>query len=165
MQIRISLLILVSAVISVEAGCSRSAPAYLAAGNKFFEAGKYEDAKIQYRKALQKNPNFGEAHLRIGLTEMEDNNWPQAYTSLLRAAELMPQNDGAKVKLADLNLALYLADPNHSKRWYDQMDKLADQLLAKNGNSFDGLRIKGSLRLLDRDPKAAIALFEKANKV
>ena len=32
-------------------------------------------------------------------------------------------------------------------------------------NSFDGLRLKGSLLLLDQKPKEAIALFEKANLI
>jgi tetratricopeptide (TPR) repeat protein len=57
-------------VIFLQAGCSRGARDYLDRGNKFFEAGKYENATIQYRRAVQKDPNFGEAYLRIGLAAL-----------------------------------------------------------------------------------------------
>jgi tetratricopeptide (TPR) repeat protein len=77
----------------------------------------------------------------------------------------MPDNDVAKTKLADVSLAFYVADPHRPKSVYDSIENLADRLLAKNQRSFDGLRLKGSLRLLDRNPQAAIALFEKANEV
>ena len=123
-------------------------------------------AVIEYRKAVQKDPNFGEAYDRIGLTKMDQNQGIEAYSLLSRAVELMPDRDEVKVRLADVSLALAVADhPQHLQTWYQRVANLADQLLSKNPNSFDGLRLKGSLALLDRNPKNAIPLFEKANSV
>ncbi len=164
MQVRISLLLLIVVAVLCEAGCS-TAEGYLGRGNRLFEAGKYEDAEIQYRKALQKNPNFGEAYYGIGLVKIEQHKGTEAYQPLFRAVQLLPDSDDAKTKLADITFALYVVAPRHPKAAYDQVESLADKLLAKNPNSFEGLRLKGSLRLVDRNPKAAIVLFEKANQI
>ena len=147
------------------AGCSRSPQVYLEKGNKFASEHNYQEASIQYRKALQKDPQFGEATYRLGLSELEQANLLEAYRLLVRAVELMPENTAAKVKLADVSLGLYWANPQRPKIAYDQVVKLSDQLLAKDPNSFDGLRLKGSQAMLDRQPKQAIDYFTKANAV
>ena len=154
-----------SVAVLFDTGCSSGPQSYVDKGNKFFEAHKYDDATIQYRKAIQKDPNFGEAYYRLGLVEMERDRGAAAYEPLFRAVQLMPQNETAKIRLADVTLALLVAGQYRSRALYEQIDKLADQLLEKNRNSFDGLRLKGSLRLLDRHPKDAIALFEQANRI
>ena len=164
MQIRISFFLLIVVGVLCEVGCG-TAQDRLGRGDRFFQAGKYEDAEIQYKKALQKNPNDGEAYYRIGLIKIEQHKGTEAYQPLYRAVQLMPDNDDAKAKLADLSFALYVVAPRHPKAAYDQVESLADQLLAKNRNSFEGLRLKGLLRLSDRNPEAAIVLFEKANQI
>ena len=145
--------------------CSRSPSYYLAKGNQFFAAGKYGDAAIQYRKALQKDPNSGEALYRAGLAEFHQSKFAPAYPFLLRAVDKAPGNDDAKAKLADDCLVLYLYTPEHPVVFYNQITKISDQLLAKNPSSFDGLRLKGKLEVMNRNPAAAIEYFEKANRV
>ena len=146
-------------------GCSRSPQVYVEMGNKFAAEHKYKDASIQYRKALQKNPNFGEAAYRLALSELEQHNAREGYRLLERAVELMPDNQEAKVKLADLALSIYWTDSRRPKAPYQKMVKLADDLLAKNPNSFDGLRFKGAQAMLDRQPKLAVEYFSKANAI
>ena len=53
------------------AGCGVTKESYLAKGNAFFDAGKYDDASLNYRKAIQKDTNFGEAYYRLGLTAIK----------------------------------------------------------------------------------------------
>lgn len=145
--------------------CGRSPQSYLERGNKFSGDHKYQDASIQYRKAIQRDPKFGEAFYRLGLSESAEGNFPEAYRYLSRAVELMPDNQEAKIKLADLALMMYWANPRKPKAPYEQLARLADQLLAKDPNSFDGLRLRGSLAMLDRRPKEAIEYFGKANQI
>ena len=147
------------------AGCRRSLGDYLKKGNEYHDSGKYADASIQYRKALQRDPNSGEAHYRLALSEIKLNRLNDAHRLLRRAVELMPDHQDAKARLADLSLVGYLADSRRPKVLHDEVAKLADQLLAKNPSSFDGLRLKGSLALLDRKPVEAIARFRKANQI
>jgi len=145
--------------------CSRTADVYLQRGIKLYEAGKYADAAIQFRRALQKDPKSAEACYQLGLAEMQSGKSREAYAAIARAVELAPNHTEAVVKLADMNLAAYIVDPQHQARLYEAVNKLADGLLARDPQSFHGLRLKGSLALLDRKPELAIAAFERANNV
>jgi len=77
----------------------------------------------------------------------------------------MPEHAAAKVKLANLSLAIYFTNPQRPKAIYDQVIQLSDQLLAQDPKSFDGLRLKGSLAMLDRQTKQALDYFTKANSI
>src|ERR1700693_1033797 len=81
----------------VLSGCTTK-EGYVAKGNKLSEARKYADAVITYRKAIQKDPKFGEAYYRLGLVALKQGDAKQAYTALTRAVELLPDNDDAKEK-------------------------------------------------------------------
>jgi tetratricopeptide (TPR) repeat protein len=157
--------VLVAVVCGLTAACSHGTNYYLTIGNQSFAAHKYEEAALQYSKALQKDPNSSEALYRLGLTRFEQNLFSEAYPLLLAAVKKSPENTEAKIKLDDVSLALYVASPNHPRVFYDQITKTSDELLAKDSNLFDALRQRGALRLIDRDPKAAIAVFEKANRI
>jgi tetratricopeptide (TPR) repeat protein len=164
MRRRTGAVCLIVLALGVDFGCSKNA-SYLAQGNRYFEARQYADASLQFKKAIQKNPNLGEAYYRLGLLQMEQNSGMDAYTSLSSAVRLMPQNVAAKVKLADVSFALYVALPDHPHGLYDKAEQLADQLLVNNKDSFEGLRLKASLRLMDRQPGQAILLFDRANRI
>jgi tetratricopeptide (TPR) repeat protein len=144
------------------AGCKRSPQSYVEAGNRFFKEGKFEDAALNYRKAIQANANYGEAFYRLGLVEMERRDIKSAYAALSRAVELMPDHQEAKAKLADLLVTAYLVDRNRPQSLYDRIHQLAAQFLAKDPNSFDGLRLKGYLALTDQNLKAALDYFRRA---
>jgi len=45
-------------------GCMRSANYYLDKGNELFAKGNFAEAELNYRKAIQKDQNLGEAHYR-----------------------------------------------------------------------------------------------------
>ena len=53
-------------------GC-RSAHSYLDKGNAAFARGQFEEAALNYRKAVQKDPAFGEAYYRAALAELKQN--------------------------------------------------------------------------------------------
>jgi tetratricopeptide (TPR) repeat protein len=145
-------------------GCGNSED-YVAKANKLLENHQYEASALLFRKAIQKNPADGQAYYGLGLAEMARNRGLDAYEPLLHAVQLMPENEQAKVKLADLTLSLLVVDPHHPVARYRQIETIADQLLNRNPNSFDGLRLKASLRLLDHKPNEAILIFEKANEI
>ena len=86
-----ALAVIVLPLIVFLAGC-RSAQSYLEKGNAMFAQGHFAEANLNYRKALQKDPNFGEAYYRAGLAELKDNKVAQALQDLQRAVRLMPDN-------------------------------------------------------------------------
>ena len=87
------------------ASCNRDPKAqaerYLNNGNKFYEKGKFKEASIMYRRALQKDLKSGEAYYRLGLTELKLLAiGDAARATLRRAVELQPNNVDAANKLA-----------------------------------------------------------------
>jgi tetratricopeptide (TPR) repeat protein len=143
-------------------GCSATKQSYVAKGNKLFAAGKYQDAALNYRAAIQKDAGYGEAYYRLGLAAIKLDSAQEAYAALLRAVQLLPANTDAKRKFADVCLSLYLADPSHAQVLYTQISNLADEFLARNHNSYQGLMLKGYLASTDRKTKEAIDYFRQA---
>src|SRR5436190_21411064 len=63
---------------------------YLEKGNKFFANGKFKEARLMYKDALQKDQRFGVAYYHLGLTALKLNNPNEAVNALRRAIELAP---------------------------------------------------------------------------
>jgi len=142
--------------------CTVTRSGYLAKANKLFDAGKYAEASLNYRKAIQKDPQFGESYYRLGLVAIKQGDPRQAYEALTRAVELLPDDIDVKEKLSSIALSYYLLDSRHPKNLYNQLMKISADLLAKNPNSFEGLRVKGYMAITDRKPADAIQFFRKA---
>jgi len=135
---------------------------YVEKGNTLVEQGKYEDAVINYRKAIQKDPNYGEAYYRLGLAAIKRNDYIEAYNALFRASQLLSNNIEVKEKFAGFCFDYYLKDPRRPQKLYQQIQQTASELVSQNPNSFEGLRLLGSLAHEDRKPQEAIAYFRKA---
>lgn len=143
-------------------GCGKSAIQYLDRGNQQFAAKKYDDAILNYRNAIQKQPASGEAYYRLGLALLRQGKASEAYQTLNNAVTLDPKNNPAKVDLANLCLAIYSRDPKHPEMLYKRARALADQLGAPGGNQAEGFRLKGMIALADNQPGMAIDLFRQA---
>src|SRR5215469_560584 len=144
------------------AGCGRNPETYIKRADGFYENGKFVDAEIFYKKALQQAPNLGLAHYRLGLTELKLNNPVQAYRELQAAYDLMPGDADTAAKLGELALSLYLADPKHPRQFYEQAGKSASHLLARDQQNFVGNQLRGGIALIDKKPKAAVEYLRKA---
>ncbi len=135
---------------------------YVEKGNILFDQGKYEDASINYRNAVQKDPNYGEAYYRLGLAEIKLDKPLDAYNALFRASQLLPNNIEVKEKFGGICLEYYLRDAKRPQRLYKQIQQTSTELLARDPSSFEGLREKGFLAHEDRKPQEAIAYFRRA---
>jgi tetratricopeptide (TPR) repeat protein len=146
-------------------GCSRSAQSYLERGNRYYSAGKYEDAVLNYRKGIQRNPNFAEAHYRLALTHEKRGEPAEAYGELQRAIISAPDRDDIRVELADLALRSYSAGQRKAQVLYDDVTTTAQYLLKKNPNSFEGLRLQADVLMIDGRLDEALATFQRANGI
>ena len=162
-------LLLVSPLLFLLAACNTdpkvAARKYVDNGNKYFNRGKFKEASIMYRRALNKDARYGEAWYRLGLTDMQLGVPLEAVRAFSRARELDPANTDAIVKLADLELLFYVANPQGYRQLLTELKELDQQLLKKDSKSYDGLRIAGYLALVQKDVKGAIEKFEAANQV
>lgn len=138
---------------------------YVENGNKFYEKGKYKEASIMYRRALQKDLKFGEAYYRLALTEINLAAYGDAVRALRRAVELQPDNTDAAVKLADIYMIAATQDRGNSQEYLKEAKELADKLLQKNAKSYDGHRINGQIALLQGDAPGAVAQLKAAAQI
>ncbi|MGA3201238.1 MAG: tetratricopeptide repeat protein [Bryobacteraceae bacterium] len=143
-------------------GCSTNPQTYVDRGNKFFSSGKFEDAAIQFQKAIQKDPKLGEAHYRLASVYLKQNQPILAYRELQRAAELMPGREDVLSQFGQLALSIYNVDPERPKQLYDEATKAADQLFLKHPDGFDGNLLKGAVALIDRRSSDAVGYLRKA---
>jgi tetratricopeptide (TPR) repeat protein len=141
------------------------AKSYVEKGNVLFQQGKYEAAALNYRKAIQKDENYGEAFYRLGLTEIKEKHLREAFDAFHRAVQLLPADTDAKEQLGGLSLEIYLLDPRREQFYYDLVKQTSDELLAKNPKSFEGIREKAYLAMTDGKRDESTALFRKALKV
>ncbi|HWY49476.1 MAG TPA: tetratricopeptide repeat protein, partial [Bryobacteraceae bacterium] len=154
--------LLVVGCLACTSGCSTSKQGYVAKGNKLYDAGKYDEAVINYAKAIQKDQRYGEAYYRLGLAEIKAQRASKAFDALYRAVPLLPGNTEAKEQLGALALEFYLVDSRRPQLYYNLVKQTSDDLLQKNPSSFEGLREEAYLAMTDGKRDEAIALFRKA---
>jgi tetratricopeptide (TPR) repeat protein len=145
--------------------CSRSPASYVAQGNKNSELGHYDDAVLNYRKAIQASPRSGEAYYRWGLLEKKSNHLSESYKLITQAVALMPNRQDAVGDLCDLAATIYFGSPKRPPQLYRLLSDLSARLLLSNPRSFDGIRVKGYLAAADGRRSDAIQLFRQANEI
>src|SRR5215469_1046400 len=151
-------------IVLFQAGCT-SSRTYVDRGNRFFASGKYPDAILNYRNAIQKDTSFAEAYYRLGIAERKSGDATAARSDLGTAHTLAPTRDDVSVALADVDLELLWSDLRRPKSLYQELTQVSDALLAHNPDSYDGLRIKGNLSWLDRNDNKALDYLERANAI
>jgi tetratricopeptide (TPR) repeat protein len=143
-------------------GCGKSASGYVDRGNALFNDGKFSEAEINYRKALQKDSGSADASYHLALSLLKQNKPQEAYPALLQTLRLAPDHAGARAEFTSLALPSYVLDEQHPKALYDVLRKYSAAWLAKDPRSVDGLRIKAYLAMEERRPEEAAELFRQA---
>jgi tetratricopeptide (TPR) repeat protein len=90
-------------------GCSRNPQArsdkLVRSGDHYFGQGRYEEASIEYRNALQADPKSAVAHYSLAITDTKLGDWTGAVKELERTVELQPSNVQARLDLGNIILA------------------------------------------------------------
>ena len=147
------------------ASCSQSTEKLLATANKYHQAKKYQEASILYQKAINKDKLNAEAYYREGLNLLDDKKIPEAVSYLRRAVDLRPTNSDAATKLAEIYLTAYQADPKRYLMLLADVKDLDSKILAKDKNSYDGLRIQALTDLAEAKYDESLPVFDRANKI
>lgn len=151
------------------AACNRDpkevAKKYVETGNKYYDKGKFKEASIMYRRALQKNMRDAQAYYRLGLVDIRQGMLGEAQRSLLRATDLDHNNMDALAKLGELDLFIYSRDSVTYKSYLADLKDVVRKLLAKDPNSYDGLRLSGFVDIAEKNVTSAIEKLKAANRV
>src|SRR5208282_1544034 len=88
--------LVIVAMLVVLAGCTRNPDAakrkYVESGMKYMTDKKYGSAVIQFKKALQIDPRYSEAHYELGQAELAQQHWAAAFREFSQAIEHDPNN-------------------------------------------------------------------------
>ena len=138
-------------------GCSSDPNAqklkYLSSGDKLYKAGKYQEAVIQFRNAVQLDPKSGEARYQLGLTYLGLNNPEAAFKELTEAVALQPSNLDAHLKLASLHIV---------RREFDKATALAAKVIKADPKNGMAHAVLGQKHAAKGELADAVAELEKA---
>ena len=129
---------------------------HLERGNQYAAEKRDEFAVVEYASAVQIDPKFGEARLKLAETYERMGNLKAAFPEYVRAADALPDNREAQLKAIRV---LLLA------RQFDDAKARVAVLLAKNPKDVEALLLHANAMVGLRDPAGAIAEIEEALKV
>ena len=113
--------------LAVLAACSRDPAkykaAFLAGGEKLAREGKYQEAILQFRNAIEIDPRFAAAHHQLALVYIKLKSPQLAYRELLTTVQLDSGNVDAQLELT----ALFI-----SAHKYDDAQKAAEKVIASD---------------------------------
>jgi len=146
----IRILVVVAAALLALSSCNRdpnvAKKRYVESGNKYFEKGKYKEAVLMYRDALQKDRKFGQAHYRLGLTYLKMNSLQEGVRSLRRALEFLGPNDAERWDAIVRLSAIFVTVGGRDKQLQAEVEANCKLLLDRDPNSFDGHHLNAELQ-------------------
>ena len=90
------------------AGCSKDPEVakreYVQSGDAYVAQKKLREAVVEYRNAVQQDPRFGEARLKLAQTYLELGDIGNSFREYVRAADLMPADVDAQVRVGEMLL-------------------------------------------------------------
>ncbi|MFH0809874.1 MAG: tetratricopeptide repeat protein [Pseudomonadota bacterium] len=98
----LALLIAISAVAC--GGSTEKKLKFCKTGDALYQKGDYVKAALEFKNALQVDPDYEPAHYQLGLCYYRQASWQQAFKHLQRAVELNPKHNEAQLKLGQLFL-------------------------------------------------------------
>jgi tetratricopeptide (TPR) repeat protein len=146
--------------LSVTPGCGsnpqRDKQRYFDSGQRYFEQGKYAEATIQFRNALQIDPHFVEVYRHLGQAYYELQRWPEAAEALSQAIEFDPQNLKAHFLLGEVYL---------NARDYQSAEREAAFILQKDSSNAAAYQLRGAAFVASGQKERALESFQEITKL
>lgn len=102
------LLIAMAIAIFALPGCSKDPQVakreYMKSGDAYLAQKKYREATVEYRNAIQQDPQFIEARQKLADTYMELGDLRNGFQEYVRLADLEPNNADVQVKVGEMLL-------------------------------------------------------------
>jgi tetratricopeptide (TPR) repeat protein len=135
-EVPVNKLLSLCCLLSVTAACHRSSAAdHLRQGMKFVEAKQDKEAIVEFRLAVQADPRFGDARMKLADAYLRVGDAPGALREYVRAADLLPKNIDAQIKAGQLLLVA---------RAFDDARTRADRAVAIDANNVDAQVLRGN---------------------
>jgi len=128
------------------AGCGEEDPQqFIKEGKSLVEKGDVESARVQFKNALQINPQLAEAYYGLALLDEKAKDFKSMRRSLLDTVRLDPKHVDAHVKLGFLQI-------NEIEKAKEQVE-IAFKLAPEDNNA---ILLDGQIHLLEKDYEGAL---------
>jgi tetratricopeptide (TPR) repeat protein len=124
-----------SLVLLITVGCAKDPMELLASGKKYLAEQKYKEAVIQFKSAINANPQLADAHYQLGLVYLRLQQPLDAAQEFTKVALLDPNNLDAQLKSGNLLLL--------EKKFVEAREK-AELVLAREPNNITALILLGN---------------------
>jgi tetratricopeptide (TPR) repeat protein len=125
-------------------------------GDRYAAEQRDDFAVVEYASAVNIDPKFGEARLKLAQTYERMGNMNAAGLEYIRAADALPDDRAAQIKATQLLL--------FGRRFQDAQARAA-ALVAKNPRDVEAILLLANAMASMRDPAGAIAEIEEALRV
>src|SRR5207253_1742600 len=125
----------------------------VAKGDQYVAQQQYPEAIIEYRKAIQIDPKFGEGRLKLAAAYAAVGDGPGALKEYARAADLLPDDSDAQIKAGTFML---LASQ------FREAQALASRVLAKNPKNVNAQILFANALAGLKDLNGAVTALENA---
>jgi tetratricopeptide (TPR) repeat protein len=147
---------LITIFLAVGAGCKgnpeKAKKKYLESGQGYADKKQYDAAVIQFKKALQVDPKFAEAHYQLGLTYLRQQKVREGYGELRQAADLDPKNVKARLEMGNVLWAV---------RQYKEAEKQANDVIALDPDNPDAYSLLGTILFAQKDTDGALQAYDR----
>ena len=154
------LCLLLAAVISLS-GCTnaeQAKAAHLERGEAYLKDGKYQEASLEFRNALQIDDKSAPGHWGLARAYEGLQRLPEMVTELQKTIENDKNNLDAHVKLGNYYFAASKGYPDMAK----EAERLARVVLERDPNHIEGHILLGSILFGQGDKDQAVAELNKA---
>lgn len=140
-----------------------SSPAAILERAKTLQAEKrFDEAEIEFRKALQKEPDLAVASFHLAEVLWEKQKYNEAVETWRQAIQSDPNNLTYKRKLADVLLSIHLVLDSRESTTITEADRLIQEIAQADPSDPETLRLQGALASIARDWEAAEKAFRQA---
>ena len=143
-------------------GCTPgTAESYLTRGDQLAAKGEQDGAILLFKQALKRAPLNGLAHYHCALSLQETGQAGEARSQMIRAAELLPDNQEVQVKFGELSYQIYFGDPGRPTVLLREVEDQARRIVSKWPKIADGYRLQTQVLIEQRKPVEAIQILEQ----
>ena len=146
-------------LVILTSGCATSpetkSAQFLESGKRRLEEKDYPRAILQFRNALQAQPNNAEGYYQLGLAYLGAGNIPTAAAALKRATELNPKHAAAQLKMAQI------LESTGNPRLLEDAEARLKEVLAGSPGDPDALQTLALTELKLGKPQDAVARLEE----
>lgn len=156
-----TLLSLLLAAVFVLNGCTNPEKAkaqHLSRGEAYLKEGKFQEASIEFRNAIQIDDRLAAAHWGLARAYEGLQRIQELYDELRKTTELDPNNLEARTKLGNL----YIRASRGRPEMIAEAERLAKDILQKDPNHIEGHILMGAVFYAQNQRDAAFAEFNKA---